>query len=1143
LQKKDISAWSEEIAEAFKEGADNFSNEMELREHVHRAILDALKDLYGLGVSATAGEINTKKTGPRSPLDRLYGGVAVEWEWDMKPARREHGAQQALDYLANLQTNFADKRAFTAVVADGKQWGFLRFDPFADQDLFTHLAPATAAEHFTWAPNSPGAVRQFLELVGAHDKSPISSRSLTAKFGPTSQVASRLVTVLGQSMAGRLPLDRTDTLYVEWRRALDVVYGDLSETDSALAVEVQDSYRVPVARPLGEMLFVLHTYFALIGRVIAVELLAVAVGTEDEAPSTWRAYDNESLLRELRQLESGRLPGDLEISNLFEADLFSWWTDRAASNSDLLDVVRDVLKEISELAFPTIAFGPQRGGDVLRDLYQALIPNKLRKALGEFLTPYWLADACLQRLREQGADLTDGRVLDPTCGTGTFIVPIITERLNRLSRLRGVDVSATDVQAALDSVTGIDLNPVAVVATRVNFVIALGDLARVGELTLPVWRADSLVVPEATHHQELDGPIAGIRHMRVTTSLPEPFTIPVSMATATQIARLRHMVEECVPPASLKDPEEIARRRDDFAARFASQFSSSGLHPLDPQFLFEDESKVAMVLYDQITELSLAGRNGVWARLIENAFAPLFAGKFDTIVGNPPWLTWTKLPKSWRDQSEALWRQSGLWYTPNEASDSFSLQSADIATLVFAVSIERYAAPGGVVGLLTPNALISADPGGRAFRQFRIKPDARDSEAFPAINVPFRALWVDDWSKMNPFAPDAANKPIFLIVKKGETQLPDTPAAVWKRTPGAKIKGRSWREIRPVLQESLGAFAPVDSATPTSAWRFQDASLPELIKGGTNRYVFGKGLDTRGANGIYFVDVSHPHGAQGAQKATAQVSNRPEEGRKKPQQTKGRMELDLLYPLLRGRDVSHWFAEPQTYFALPHNPAALDQPLTAAVFQSQYPAGNTWFNRHREFLRGRKTPPARNWNMTPGGNDWCRVDGALQHMTGQHVVVVRELSERPAAAMVETKANFDLGGRTVAPLIDHKLMFCSVASREEALYLTAMINSTPIQDLLASFVNSTSVSPKSMKRLPIPDFDDSNEEIGALVELAEQVMSATKRADVLEQLQAQMDAAVLRVVVAGEEYRPQPIRPARRTGPKIRPTSDDPKLF
>lgn len=1136
---KDITDWSEALSDAMDEAAGNFTNEMELREHVHHRVVDAILDLYDLNITATAAEFNTRKSGNRSPLDRLYGGVAVEWEWSMSASRREHGAQQALDYLSNLRQHHPSQHAYTAVVCDGHQWGFLRFDPEEENvDLFADPAPSSASKHFTWVKNSPAAARQFLELIGAHKKSPITNKSLTVRFGPDSAVASRLVTVLGQSMAGKLPNDRTDTLYKEWRRALDVVYGDLNRTDSDLALEIQRAYRTPIARPLGELLFVVHTYFALVGRLIAVELLAVASGDLDGAPSNWRGLDSKALLRELRQLENGRLPGDLEISNLFEADLFSWWADQAESNNDLLAAIRDLLKQVAELAFPKIAFGPQKSGDVLRDLYQALVPNKLRKALGEFLTPHWLAEACLSRLSEQGADFLTGRILDPTCGTGTFIVPVLAERLRKLATDRGDQATAEDVQRVLDSVACIDLNPVAVTATRVNFVLALGEYASHGPLTLPVWRADSIIVPEASPIFDPLGPIAGIQHTQLGTSLDKPFAVPRSMSSASHVAALRRLIEEnMVAPGSpdsegADNDDKVTSAKAEFLAGFVAEFGSGAPHDIDG-FDLEAESQVALFLFEQIAALSLEGRNGVWARLIENAFAPVFAGTFDIVVGNPPWLTWTKLPQTWRDQSEPIWRRLGLWFVPNEEGDSFSLQSADIATLVFAVALARYARDGAIIGLLTPSALISADPGGRAFRQFHLRPASRDKDAYPDTNVPFRALWVDDWSKVTPFAPDAANKPIFLVTKKAEHQTGETPASVWSRAKGSRMNRSSWRLARLSLVEDRGSFAPIDPKTRTSAWRFQDDNKPLLIEGGSNDYSFGKGLDTRGANGIYFVSVSRPLPAQGTKAASVQIVNNPEEGRNKSiAAQKGTVESKLIYPLLRGRDVQHWKAVPVSYIALPHDPDELDRPLTAAKFAREFPLVLSWFKRHRETLKTRKSPPTRSWNMT--GDDWYRVDGPLQHMQTGPIVVVRELSSRPAAALVEERLDFELGGRSVLPLIDHKLMFRAMGSREEALYLIAMINSTPMQDLLESYVNSVAVSPKSMKRLPIPTFSFDQSLMTDLAALASKAQDAALTEQGIEkEMQVEIDELVLKIIDAAEGYAPQPVKELKKRSKKV----------
>lgn len=1144
----DINAWAERLSDQFAEAATHLHNEMELREHVHQTILDAVKDLHGLDWTASAGERNTAQPGAnRSALDRLYGGVAVEWEWDMGESRREHGADQALQYLHNLRANHRNAEAFTAVVADGKRWGFLNYDPDGqdDADLFsTEESPETKAGHFVWVENSPAACRQFLELVGAHKQSPITSRSLTQRFGPNSGIASRLVTVLGQSVTGRTNGDRTDTLYLEWRRVIDVVYGDLERTDSALAIEVQKTYKLPTAHALGESLFVLHTYFALVGRLLAVELLAVAIGERDDAPSSWRGLDDQALLDRLRGLERGDLPGDLEIANLFEADLFSWWADRAGSNTTLLNALRDLLTEMSNLAFPRIAFGPHQSGDVLRDLYQALVPNKLRKALGEFLTPRWLAESGLARLRDNGADLAQGRVLDPTSGTGTWLMPVLGARIRALKEAKGDEVTVEDVQDLLDSVTAIDLNPVAITATRVNYVLALGNLANIGALTLPVWRADSLIVPELSPHQATMGPLAGIVCSELETSLDAPFTIPVSLTTASQIAALRRVIEGALTPIADGNSDDVAvdAARAYFESLFDNEFGASGPHPLPPEFAYVDEKRVAVNLFGQVATLARAGRNGVWARLIENAYAPLFAGTFDVVVGNPPWLGYNKLPEGWRTKSEALWKRLGLWRIPEEQGDSYSVQTSDIAALVFGVSLMRYAKPDGFVALLVPKSLIIADPGNRAFRQFHLGPHRRDKDTHPGVDIRFRAVWLDDWSNVKPFAPDAANLPVFLITKKGEIQGASTPGAMWKRVPGIRLVKSSWHTARKALTEVTGTFSPVDPNTRTSAWSFQDETKPPLIQGGRNSYTFGKGLDTRGANGIYFVEVDRYRPAAGKDRAVVRVRNITSEGRNAAVEARGDVEADLVFPLLRGKDVAHWTARPVTYILLPHDPVELDQPVPQAELMSQYPKTFSWLSRNKTALQARQAPPTRAWDLQ--GDDWARVDGALQHMQTGSSVVVREFGDRPAAALATDHMDPALH-RQVAPLIDHKLLLCTVPTRNEALYLVAVINSTPMQDLLESFVSATAVSPKSMKRLPIPDFDETNSDMTSLVSLADDVVKAHDPVARAAELQADMDTLVLRLANASPAYRPQPSKLARTRAKKTadRQSEDTPGLF
>jgi hypothetical protein len=646
-----------------------------------------------------------------------------------------------------------------------------------------------------------------------------------------------------------------------------------------------------------------------------------------------------------------------------------------------------------------------------------------------------------------------------------------------------------------------------------------------------------LLVPHLTLGEGVMGSeLAGLRYHELKTSLDEPFVVPETFSRAELVARLRQLVEAAV------EDEEVSGEdpTDEFRAALTREFGPDSAKAVaTDEETWQDELTVATYLLGQIRTLAHDARDHVWAGIIENAFAPLFAGRFSTVVGNPPWLTWTKLPERWRQESEVVWKRYGLWKVPVEDGARDSLASTDLAILVFAVALERYASQDGWVGLLTPDSIISADPGGRAFRRFRLKSEhgLPDREQ---VNLPFSIVHIDHWARVQPFSPDAANKPIFAVARPSMHHEFPVPGSRWERaTSGASLSG-TWSHVRQSLVGRSGEFRAIDPARPTSAWSFQRNDTAALISGGFNDWPFGKGLDTRGANGIYFVrllSVDVPRGV-------ATIVNLPNESRNpRPAEARGQVEAELLYPLLRGKDVQAWIASPSSYMVLPHDPASLGDVLTDEQLSEEYPKARRWLRRFHGRLKGRKTPPTRSWKMN--GKDWCRVDGPLAYMAGEHIVVVREISERPAAAVVEARMDYDLGRRT-APLIDHKLVFCSVESREEALYLAAFINSTPIQDLLDSYINAVAVGPTTLSRLPIPPFDPEHEDTKDLVKLADEVVRANEPSVAASERQAVMDALVLSLVGRdAAEHEQQPRR--QRSTPRRRqvdlPAEGEASLF
>jgi N-6 DNA Methylase len=783
-------------------------------------------------------------------------------------------------------------------------------------------------------------------------KALVTGKALADALGRRSSIARASVALLVEAVESRKANDRTDAYYREWRAALGVAYGILDGSDGQILGGIREAYGLRLSRTLGDFLFALQTWFAVCARLVAVEVLAISLADTDSRPSTWSSLADDDFVGRLTQLESGARPRGLDVTNLFEGEVFSWYLDRLPGNVALLHAFRGICDVLDRFDFARLACGAAPGIDLFRDFYQGLTTRELRGALGEFLTPPWLAEATLQAAEEEGADLAKERILDCTCGTGTFLLPLLAARLRGL-RQNDRSIGAASVQQVLDSVVGIDINPVAVLATRLNYLIALGDLAAAGPLHLPVWRGD----------------------------------------------------------------------------------------------------------------------------IVENSLAP--EERFGLVVGNPPWLTFTKLPETWRRKAEPLWRGYGMYDAPRipGSNEPRSLHTSDIAVLVVAVALDRLVAKGGTLALVVPKALISADPGNRAFRQYRLRSD-RHAIVARKVDVPFALRRVHDWSDVRPFSPDAANAPIVIVAKRdAETVFPIAGRRWGRKQTGVQLPTSDWEAVRAgYLNEQVVDWHPIssDPASPLAWWSKDETPL----RGNPSPYTFGKGLDTRGANGILFVRPKTK-----ATDGRITIANVPEAGRDDVVKRQGAkvasVEAELVVPIVRGRDITAPFVIDWSgnYLLLAHEPSRRDRPLELPELQAR-PGAFRYLRRFKPRLTKRK--PYMNFRVSE--EMYWQVQGA-EHMDRGYLTCVTEIANPPIAAVLHAVWDEQLG-RTVLPVPDHKIVFFQTESEPEAYFLAGLINSRALQTLLQRFANFTAVSPQTLRYLPLIAFDSGDAEHRELARLA-----------------------------------------------------------
>lgn len=270
------------------------------------------------------------------------------------------------------------------------------------------------------------------------------------------------------------PSEATASAEADWRNGFRCIYGEfpssLSGNSRLSPRALLDEYGISADdadSALLPLIFAIQTYFSLLMKFITADLLAAGDG---------RGFSHEEIISG----EFARLRG---ISNYCGGDWYSWPLNELPRGFDrVMDGV-----DSSLLAYRSGAFCELRtdGCDLIKQLYEAVIPKALRHALGEYYTPEWLAETLLNELLagRSPEELHGLTVTDPTCGSGTFLCRMIT-----LKRRSGCSP-----EEILASVSGVDINPLAVLTAKTNYLLSLPELADGKHMVaLPVCTADVL---------------------------------------------------------------------------------------------------------------------------------------------------------------------------------------------------------------------------------------------------------------------------------------------------------------------------------------------------------------------------------------------------------------------------------------------------------------------------------------------------------------------------------------------------------------------------------------------------------------------------------------------------------------------------
>ncbi|MHC1591303.1 MAG: N-6 DNA methylase [Candidatus Helarchaeales archaeon] len=238
---------------------------------------------------------------------------------------------------------------------------------------------------------------------------------------------------------------------------------------------------------LGRILFYYQLIYSFIIRLSLAEIL-----------TKWESQGRSSLLRDYQSCSPNKALKELEL--VFLNDYFSNFKISLFPERDYFSVPISIfdnsLKELMhQLITNLIQLKVEKqvaSHDFFKQLYLALVPRVIRHRLGEYFTPEWMVKIIFNDLLAESLK-NPGRILDPGCGSGTFIIQGI-HQVKKISN-SNQDDPKTCLQKILDSVQGIDLNPISVLAARCNYVIQIVNLlgSNNDEIKIPIFLADSIL--------------------------------------------------------------------------------------------------------------------------------------------------------------------------------------------------------------------------------------------------------------------------------------------------------------------------------------------------------------------------------------------------------------------------------------------------------------------------------------------------------------------------------------------------------------------------------------------------------------------------------------------------------------------------
>jgi hypothetical protein len=600
--------------------------------------IEKIIDKITLGAETSIINIPRKDKIHRGSADTLYNKIIIEFENNLNVSGT-HAKEQLAGYLLG-QFNSGEGYNFTLISSDFINWKIYapdiscldKLDKLNEHELILNEIKKSS---FTLTEHNADDFYYWIDrFLFKEENLKATLKRIEEAFGYQSPVFIESFRELNIWFNEAKKFGEVQVSYEQWRKFLSIAYGSFDASENN---------------------FLIHTYLSVFSK-----MLAYAVISNDD-------YIDD---KELLQVLDGSIFHNYNINNFVDNDFFHWVkTDRSFKN--LKKAFRLIAQEISTFDFNNV------DEDILKGVYQDLIDLDTRHSLGEYYTPDWLCQRVVNEFEFKPTD----KILDPSCGSGSFLRAIIHQ-----IRKNNPSMEAADING---QVYGIDIHPLSVQIAKTTLLLALGkDIIKAKRpVHLNIILANTLLAPE------------GVKNL-----WGSQFTMPIDKEKYilnTQVFEDVKLFDD-----SLDICEDLAEQtmhkklvgKDEFAKILASQNKKTGLNLQIIDSFYE--------IYKGFRTVKEKGRDSIWKFIVQNLYKPYFlSNQFNYIIGNPPWFTYSSIRnEEYQDVLDKLATKYDV--KPAKVADYPNLE---IAAIFLAYCNNYFLKEGGKLAFVLPRSFFNGN--------------------------------------------------------------------------------------------------------------------------------------------------------------------------------------------------------------------------------------------------------------------------------------------------------------------------------------------------------------------------------------------------------------------------------------------------